>query len=221
MTSRSARLLRAEVHKMNAMSRVRMLMAVSLMISVGVTLTPFAPQGIALAECSLPNRWPSFAKVAPRSDTVLVGTVTRIVSYWRHELPGTFAVKVADVLKGDAVARIRLSDVYTTGGCVVSWLDVRRGDRIAVALGGESNVNGAVSAVAFLSPLPRYSDMQRAGMRRLTMAQVRQALGLPATDTVPPDAERAYGPIVPTVAAVATAAIGFVSQVLRLLRAPR
>lgn len=45
MTSRSARLLRAEVHKMNAMSRVRMLMAVSLMISVGVTLTPFAQVG--------------------------------------------------------------------------------------------------------------------------------------------------------------------------------
>lgn len=193
------------------------LSAIALVISIGSVLAPVTPQAIVFAECSLPNRWPSFAKVAPRSDTVLVGTVTRIVSYERHE-PSTFVVRVDAVLKGDADVRLTLSDVYTTGGCVVSWLGVRRHDRIAVALGGKSNVNGPVSAVAFLSPLPRLAYVDMAGMRRLTMAQVRQAVGLPATDTAQPDTEGSDRPTIPAFTALATAAASVASQVLRLLR---
>lgn len=220
MTSRSARPrpaereLPTEPQVRSSMPLRRVLAAV--LVSCSVLLGVMTPSHVALAECGFPNRWPSFAEVAPLSDTVLVGTVTRIVSYWRHDLVGTFVVRVDDVLKGDAGARVRLSDVYTTGGCVVSWLVVRRGDRLAVALGGDSDVNGPVSAVAFLSPLPRYSDMSWAGMRRLTMAQVREAVGLPATDTAPSGAEGAAPPVppAPALAALARAAVGLLSRIL-------
>lgn len=201
------------------MSRVNGLVVIALLMSIGAMFAPFMPQSTALAECSRPNRWPSFAKVAPRADTVLVGTVTKIVSYWRHELPGTFAVKVEDVLKGHARTHIRLSGVYTTGGCVVSWLEVKRGDRIAVALGGTSNVNGPVSAVAFLSPLQPLAYVDMAGLRRLTIAQVREAVGLPATDAVLSDTKQASPRGAPGTAAWATAVVAFVSLCLRGLRA--
>lgn len=105
---------------------------------------------------------------------MFTGTVERIVRRWRG-YPATFVVRVQRVIKGDVLRRITLSDVYTQGGCVPSWLDVARGDRIAVALGGPSNVRGPVGAVAYLSPIPPDSEVAGAGMERLTMRQVRDA----------------------------------------------
>ncbi len=195
-------------------------LAVSFVLGIGATVAPIRPLEGALAECGFPNRWPSFAVVAPRSDTVVTGTVTKIVDYWRHEIPGTFVLKVDDVLKGDADARIRLSNVYTTGGCVVSWLVVRRGDRIAVAIDGVSNVNGPVSAVAYLSPLPRDRDrdMRWAGMRQLTIAQVRVAVGLPATDTVSADHNATRQPSAAVLTGIVRAAVNLVMEVIGRLR---
>ncbi|MFN8518333.1 MAG: hypothetical protein U0667_02840 [Chloroflexota bacterium] len=149
---------------------------------------------------------------------MVTGTVTRIVEYWRHQLPGTFVLRVDDVLKGQADARLRLSDVYTTGGCVVSWLEVQPGDRIAVALGGDSDVNGSVSSVAFLTRLPALARVDMAGMRRLTMAQVREAVGLPATDMVASDPDPVGESRWAMLAGLARAAVEVVTEVIGRLR---
>jgi hypothetical protein len=106
---------------------------------------------------------------------VVVGKVERIVSHERHHV-GSFVLRVEHAITGDAGARITLEDVYTTGGCVASWLDVGQGDRIAVALGGDSNVHGPVAAVAYLSPIPKDTDLAGAGMERLTIREVRDAV---------------------------------------------
>lgn len=198
----------------------RTLATIAATLSILVSAT--VPSHAVFAECGFPNHWPSFAKIAPHAESVLVGTVGRITSRKRHH-PGTFIVRVDTVLKGSADRQVTLADVWTDGGCVVSWLDVRRGDRIAVALGGDSNVNGPVSAVAFLSPMPRYSNMHWAGMRRLTMAQVRQAVGLPATDMVsaPPDGGRMSQLEPAAFVGLVRAAVEFAAQFVDRLRASR
>jgi hypothetical protein len=130
--------------------------------------------GPALAECSTYDRWPSFGSVAPDAYAVVTGKVERIVSRDRGHV-SSFVLRVKHVIKGEVTDRIRLEDVYTTGGCVVSWLDVKKGDRIAIALGGDSNVSGPVAAVAYLGRIPADTDMAEAGMERLTLREVRDA----------------------------------------------
>ncbi|MFN8518334.1 MAG: hypothetical protein U0667_02845 [Chloroflexota bacterium] len=206
------------------MSRVdmrRLPLSVLLILAIAYAVIPVSLlwAGPVRAECGFPNRWPALDTIAPTADTVFVGTVSRIVSRKRHH-PGTFVVQVDTVLKGNADGRITLHDVWTGGQCVVSWLDVRRGDRIAVALGGESNVNGPVGAIAFVSPLPPDSDMEWAGMRRLTMAQVREAVGLPATDALQSELEQTREARAPAVAAQAAAIVELASQILRQLATP-
>lgn len=59
-----------------------------------------------------------------------------------------------------------------------------------------------------------------AGMRRLAVAQVREAVGLPATDTVQSGTTEASTPAAPTITPLATAVIDLTSQALQGLRGP-
>lgn len=154
----------------------------------------------ARAECSRPDRWPSFAQVAPDAYAIVTGKVERIVSRKRH-VPASFVLRVHEVVRGDVGDRVTLEDVHTTGGCVVSWLEVRPGDRIAVAFGGDSNVNGPVAAVAYLSPLSRRSRMYQSGMQRLSLREVRAA-ARPADETLSGLAREAVADSVRSIALV-------------------
>lgn len=150
----------------------------TMAVAAAVVATSMSPE-VSLAECSRPNRWPSFERAAAVADLVVVGHVTKILES-RARYPTAFRLAVDDVVIGDAPAStLDIENLFADGGCVTSWLNVRKGDRIAIAYGPDpaERVYGDASAAAFVSREPSHRDGEMPGMRRLSIKDIRAAVG--------------------------------------------
>jgi large repetitive protein len=156
-------------------------LGVSLLMSALLAMAASASVAVpALAECPILQNWPLFRDAAPSATTILTGRVTGVLGRDRDGNIDLFRLQVNEVMRGQAPRTIVLSGVATAGNCISSHLVVRRGDRLAIALGGRSErIYGPVSGVAFLSPIPDDAHMPR--MQRLSIRHVRQIAALPST----------------------------------------
>ncbi len=165
---------------MQALSRA--ILASTLVITSSAALA--AP---ALAECvDNPNRWPAFERVAPTARQVLVGRVSAVKAEDPElDYSTIFTLEVEDVLKGDAPTTMAFDGLRSglrlrgEQSCRVNEVfGVRRGDRIALALGGGlPGIKGRVNSAAWIEGSRQATTLNR-GLRRMGLDEIRQAVGL-------------------------------------------
>ncbi len=152
-------------------------------VVIAITASTSVPSA---AECSRWEEWPAFRDVVPNANSVVIGSVVKILERDRIDRPVSFRLAVTDILRGLQPATLDLSNVRTDDpavDCIRSLLLVEVGDEIALTFGGTPDVvEGPVSAVAFLSRTPDVSTMP--GMQRLSVDNVRKLVGLPPTDSI-------------------------------------
>lgn len=81
---------------------------------------------------------------------MVVGKAERVASEKLNHV-GSFGLRVRHTVRADVGDRITLEDADTTGGCVTSCWTSREALGSPLALGGDSDVNGPVAAVAYWS----------------------------------------------------------------------
>ena len=154
------------------------------------------------AECTQLDPWPSFRAAARSAETIVIGRVVESFDPPSTRLIVSFALRVDDVQRGTAPARIEFGEGVRSGLPLTvcpgdSILRVSMGDRIAMAFGSRfQGIAGPVTAIAFLRRTPDQFLMP--GMERLTADQVRFLSSLPETDTNQESSGRAMpSPLVP------------------------
>lgn len=167
----------------------------------------------AAAECSQLDTWPSFREAARTAKRIIVGEVVAGYSYDSTDRATQFRLRVDELLRGLSDPVIDFRDGVYSGEATIcpgdSILRVRIGDVIAFAfdarLSGSSN---PVLTVAYVRGNPDKFLMP--GIERLTLAEVRAAAGLPATDTITSrDAAPGQFPVVPLLAAALLGGLAF------------
>ncbi len=163
---------------------VLLLSAVALVASMAaVGLTVAAPAGPVSADCSGLSAWPSFRHTAASARDVVIGTVTD--SALPDGFASRFTLTVDDVLKGEADGPTIEFDRFHSGApeplCPDgSVLRVRPGDRIALASGARlPGQEQRITSVAYIVP-SRPDRQLLPKMERLTEAQVKRIVGVPA-----------------------------------------
>lgn len=154
--------------------------SLAAVISVGSAPVP------ARAECGSPDTWPRFREGAASAPLVVAGTVRSTALDANRDLPRrvrSFRLDVDEVLRGRAPASLPVEGIGTIRGCTSRGIQVRDGDRIVVAFGpARTGIPGPVASVAYLQPVRNRRVQPR--MERLSLAQARQTLELPAADLV-------------------------------------
>jgi hypothetical protein len=138
--------------------------------------------GAALAECNPPGASISFIRTAPYAQRILVGRVVEAGPDPDGQGPArhgvTFTLDVQQVLRGPAVAELRI-DHLETGGCE-RWLSAADGDVIALALETRGRARNLASATgAWIEGRPPTST----AFDVLSLAEVVEAAATPR----PPD----------------------------------
>ena len=158
---------------MGAINGCRRSGAVMLAIAIlGCAGTP----GAVNAECGLTDRWPPFVSGARSASSIVVGTVTQILDGNREFPSLRFRFHVTEIVRGRSRPSVIVS-ANTHGGCIVSVLTVRVGDRLAIAYADPrlpDGIPGPITAVAFVGRRPPQALMP--GMQRVGLAEIR-ALG--------------------------------------------
>lgn len=148
-----------------------------LMIAMTAVLGAMAPANVAVAECTLVSKWPSFRQAAGSAERILVGTVVVGQTYATNQ----FVLRVDELLRGDAPPQIAF-DRFRSGAPTPvcpeeSVLRARIGDRIAIAYGARiKGIQQPIRAVAFV--LPSKPDSLMRGAERLDITEVRELAGV-------------------------------------------
>ena len=142
----------------------------------------------ALGECGLQvNEFPSYTKVAPTADRVIIGTVLGDLTE-PGETDGSFLLRVDEVLRGQAPDTLKVSGLKSglplhgspacRGG---AYLQARLGDVLAIAFDGRFAGQHDVNTVAWIEGRPG-RDLVPGG-QVLSLGQARRAAeALPPTD---------------------------------------
>ncbi len=157
-----------------ALQRVVRVLLTVVLVGGGLTVT-FG--GVAVAECSRLDPWPSFKAAVPSAKTVFVGTVVGEPGGYGS----VFTLRVDEVLRGDPPAMRTFSGFKSGVRLSIcprdSTLRVRKtGDRLAFAmdalLPGTPGRIDAVAVVGETKPHRLYPKMER-----LPLAKVRRLAG--------------------------------------------
>jgi hypothetical protein len=142
-----------------------------------------------LAECTLQtNAFPRFRDVAPKAETVVIGTV--IEELRGHEgTVATFRLRVDEVLRGDPPATLDILGLRSglplegSQSCRENaFLYARVGDVLALALDGRLDGRDGVNTAAWIEGRPA-SPIE--SNRKLTRAAVRRAAGSAPAGDIP------------------------------------
>lgn len=180
------------------MAMQRLLRVVLTVVLVGGGLT-FTFGGVAVAECTRLDPWPSFTEAVPSAKTVFVGTVTDTPELGFPN--NRFTLRVDEVLRGDPPAVIDFYGFKSGMPLTIcpgdSVLRVRKnGERLAFAMDARlPGVRGRIDAVAFVGD-SEPSRFMLPEMEQLPLPKVRRLAGHAADGSTVrhPTGRQAVGP---------------------------
>lgn len=147
-------------------------------LAVGIVVAAsLGSPGIASAECGRLDSWPSFTKVAPSAELIVVGTVTEAIRTDPTGLAVWFRLRVDEVLRGEVLpdpvdGTVTLGGVrsgYPPVGCPSdSVVRANVGDVVAIASDG--HMPSVEAQEAGIIPVQESGELPPDGFPRVTVA---------------------------------------------------